>query len=81
MAYVGNGTVFTYVPDNCRVDPSSATAEGSADFRIDRWNEYWRSLIPTFSAGIVLGSISAAGFAVSLVWVRLLSYFSQFTGS
>ncbi|KAL4425915.1 hypothetical protein ABPG75_009931 [Micractinium tetrahymenae] len=62
--------IWTLVPEEChaRVDPNSATQQGSEAFLINRWREYVQSLMVDLAPGIVLGSISAAGFLIFVVW-------------
>lgn len=45
------------------------TPQGSEAFLIDRWRQYVQSLMVDLAPGIVLGSISAAGFLAFVAWV------------
>lgn len=49
-------------------------AQGSEAFLIDRWRQYVQGLMVDLVPGIVLGSVSAAGFLAFVAWVRRQGY-------
>ncbi|KAI7842724.1 hypothetical protein COHA_003654 [Chlorella ohadii] len=69
-SFVGNSSIWSLVPDSCqsRVDSSKATEEG-ADRFYRRWSSFVQSLMVDSTPGIVLGSISAAGFTLFCLWM------------